>query len=195
MGVTAMDWKHFGRAAVVGPFVAAALAAPVLADDPGTHEMMVSFERCYEVSSELPGPALAYDEDVCVAYEGSSRQMLYTSAFEGGAEAVQWTLVQEGTATVSATSDGAVLDTVFFRIEEVAEDLGNDAGCLWTEAGTPEVQRASVEVCAGGLENLEQFSYSAELIGETLHRLHASGHAGSWCASADDGTSFGPGCS
>lgn len=155
----------------------------------------LSYTRCYGLADAMPGPAAAFGEDVCVEHVALERgHVIVLPAADGGSR-VQWILSQQGQAKIVSQSSGASLAIGRLRIMENGEDLGSDAGCLWSPDGTGAATHASVGACTGDLANLDIFSLYWEFLGETIFRFQASGATpGSWCGLDSTGGQFGPSC-
>ncbi len=180
-------------------FAAVALAAAAQAQS-GDEVIQFSdpdfaYTRCYALTDAIPGPAAAFGEDVCVDYETMNLEAVLLYPTGVGPSDVEWTVSQQGTATVHARLDNAVLGSGFVVIKERGQDLGDDAQCLWSPVPGDVPDHASLSTCAAGIANLDGFSYSWDISGDLFYSFQVAGAApGSWCGGDSRGEEFGPGC-
>lgn len=141
-----------------------------------------------------PGPAAHYGEDVCVDYVAISFAIVRTTDNADGSTDLSWQLFQNGTATVTSESFGDVLYEGPFQASEIAEDRGNDAGCLWSTEQGGDDAHAWLGNCASAAARLDQMNWHLEMYGDTplFYEVYVSG-PGNWCAFDSDGNLFGNG--
>lgn len=72
------------------------------------------------------GAAEKFGEDINVHYEALNSETVRVKA-NGD---VSWTLIQHGTATITAVDDGELLYQGPFQVEEIVRDYDGDAQCL-----------------------------------------------------------------
>ena len=135
---------------------------------------------------EFPGAAEKFGEDVYVHYEALNSETVRVKA-NGD---VEWTLIQHGTATIKAVDDGALLYEGPFQVEEIALDIGGDAGCLASDG------HAWLGKCTALKSNLDFAKYNWKITGNSVdfYNITVKG-AGNWCIGGihEEGA-YGPGC-
>ena len=144
------------------------------------------FSQCYSTEEIFPGPAETLGEDVCVGYEALNSEVVHIR--ENGD--LNWVLHQSGTATIFAQDDGEVLYHGKFKVEEIARDLGGDAGCTWGDG-----QHAWAGLCTSFFSNLDFLEYHWKIQGASVYFFDATIRgAGNWCYSSKQSGEVGPGC-
>ena len=141
------------------------------------------YTECYSATDPMhPGPAAHFGEDVCVDYEATSSEVVQFNPNDLGTTDVHWALFQNGTASVHAQVDGVLLYDGPFRMEEIAQDLEDDADCVWTTFKGGDDQHTWTGACSE-LGSLDFLTYKLELYGETpfIYEAFVSG-PGIWCA-------------
>ena len=175
--------------------LSSALAAEFPINDPESAPF--NYAVCYAVADTMnPGPAAHYGEDVCVDYVAANGGIVQIVDNADGTTDLNWALFQHGTATITAQIDNAILYEGSFQAEEIAQDLGDDAGCLWQSIDGGDDQHAWLGNCEAPYGSLDQLTWKLEFHGETpfLYEAFVSG-PGNWCAYDSNGQSHGPGCS
>lgn len=155
------------------------------------------YSQCYAADdASHPGPAAYFGQDVCVTYEALNSGVIQVMNNDDGTTDVHWSIFQRGTATIRAQVGDAVLYQGPYRIEEVAQDYGNDADCLWTAAKGGDDAHAWIGLCADPYDSLELLTYTWELQGDVpfSYQAFVSG-PGTWCSIDSQGGQYGPGCS
>ncbi len=168
-------------------------AAEIHISDPS--EAPFLYTECYAADDLLhPGPAAHFGEDVCVDYEAVSDELVQFNDNPDGTTDVHWALFQHGTATVYVQVDNALLYQGPFRVEEIAQDVGDDADCVWTAFKGGDDQHTWLGACVDPFNGLDFLKYSLELLGETpfFYEALVSG-PGTWCAFYSGGQQYG-GC-
>jgi hypothetical protein len=139
--------------------------------------------QCYHLTDPFPGPATTFGQDVCVTYNARNSATVRIH----GAD-VDWSLIQIGTATVVATN-GTVLESGQFRVEEQGRDDGGDAGCR-----TPD-NHAFLGACTAPYTALDFMKYHWKIQGASVYfydfRVRGPGQ---YCTTSKQGGSVGTAC-
>jgi len=135
------------------------------------------------------GAAEKFGEDIDVHYEALNSETVRVKA-NGD---VSWTLIQHGTATITAVDDGELLYQGPFQVEEIGRDDGGDAECLDTD-GHAWFGKCS----ASGLAwtNLDFVRYQWKITGNSIefYSITIKG-AGNYCiGGVHEEGAYGPGC-
>lgn len=169
--------------------VALGLSGSVVLADNGTQVYRFSnepfdFWQCYSQSAWFPGPAATFGQDVCVHYVARNSE---TVRFHGNA--VAWSLIQHGTATV-LDNHGVVLYSGPFQVEEIAKDYDGDADCVWSDG-----KHAWIGICQNLYGGMDFLNYNWKITGAAVYYFNLSISApGQWCFSSKQGGVWGPGC-
>ena len=179
--------------------ISVAIVLPGRAAETMAHHFVdehISYSTCYSVADPyFPGPAARFGEDVCVEYDGIGSELTEITTAADGSKDVTWRLTQRGTARVYAQSNQALLHTGEFELEEVAEDLGNDAGCLSAAAEPDVAMHASMSRCTDFENALDGLSHFIGFSDETGFAYVLSiNEVGGWCYSDTLGQYLGPKC-
>lgn len=148
-----------------------------------------TWDETHIFGDQFPGAAEKFGEDVHVHYEALNSETVRVKA-NGD---VEWTLIQHGTATITAVDDGALLYEGPFQVEEIARDIGGDAGCLAADG------HAWLGKCSdSGLlyTNLDFAQYNWKITGNSVDSFSITIRgAGNYCYGGihEDGA-YGPGC-
>lgn len=147
------------------------------------------FTRCYKTTDWIPGPAAEFGQNVCVHYQALNSETVRIKINKDGSTDLGWNLIQQGTATITSQSSGEVLYIGPFQVEEIAQDDGNDAGCVWTDG-----QHAWGGLCSGFYSTLDYLTYQWKITGNSVYFFKVTIRGpGNYCYDAK-GVQYGPGC-
>lgn len=129
---------------------------------------------------------------MCVDFEAETSEVVQIGANEVGTTVVHWALFQHGKATVHSQFDNAILYEGPFWIEEIAEDIGDDADCVWTTFKGGDDRHTWTGACTDPFSGLDSLSYTLELNGDAsfYYRALVDG-PGNWCAFDSTGGQYG----
>lgn len=147
------------------------------------------FTQCYATTDWVPGPAAEFGENVCVHYVALNSETVRVKDNKDGTTDVGWNLIQQGTATITSVTTGAVLYVGPFQVEEIGQDDGNDANCSTTDG------HAWLGKCGGSIySTLDYALYQWKITGNKVYffKLTVKG-PGMYCYDAK-GVAYGPGC-
>lgn len=144
------------------------------------------WDEIHELGTQFPGAAEKFGENVNVHYEALNAETVRVK--ENGD--VEWTLTQQGTATVTAVDGGALLYEGPFQVEEIARDDGGDAGCLADDG------HAWLGNCSSLWSNLDFAQYNWKITGNSVDTFNITIRgAGNYCyGGIHEDSAFGPGC-
>ncbi len=176
---------------ILSVFALALVVVPAFAAENGTQVYRFSnepfvWDETHVLGDQFPGAAEKFGEDVYVHYVAMNAETVRVKA-NGD---VSWTLTQQGTATVTAVDDGALLYEGPFQVEEIARDDGGDAGCLASDG------HAWLGNCTAMWNNLDFAQYNWKITGNSVDTFNITIRgAGNYCYGGihEDGA-FGPGC-
>lgn len=144
------------------------------------------WDETHSLGDQFPGAAEKFGEDVYVHYEALNSETVRVKA-NGD---VEWTLLQHGTATITAVDDGTLLYEGPFQIEEIGRDEGGDAECLASDG------RAWLENCTALYTNLDFARYYWKITGNSVEFFSITiDEPDNYCyGGIHEEGAFGPGC-
>ena len=144
------------------------------------------WDELHVLGDQFPGAAEKFGEDVYVHYEALNSETVRVKA-NGD---VEWTLLQHGTATITAVDDGELLFEGPFKVEEIVRDDGGDALCLASDG------HAWLGKCVEWWNYVDFARYHWKIAGNSIEYFSITiDGAGNWCYGGihEDGA-YGPGC-
>jgi hypothetical protein len=170
-------------ALVLGTLVIPTFAGNVAQVYRFTNEPFV-LDQTYLLGDRFPGPAEKFGEDVSVHYSAINAETVKYST-NGD---VEWKLTQDGTATIKAVDDGALLYEGPFQVGEIVRDDGGDGGCSTNDG------HAWLGNCLNLWDKVDFVQYNWKIPGVYAFNITIKG-AGNWCYGGvhQDGA-YGPGC-